>query len=46
MIGALLAETNEQWQNKKYLDMDEFNEWFVDKEQAKSNVLELNKVTN
>jgi len=27
MIGALLAEQNEAWQEQKYLDMDEFKEW-------------------
>jgi len=27
LIGALLAEQNEAWQERKYLDMDEFNEW-------------------
>ncbi|WP_407900247.1 IS256 family transposase, partial [Ferrigenium sp. UT5] len=27
LIGALLAEQNEVWQERKYLDMDEFNEW-------------------
>ena len=26
-IGALLAEQNEVWQERKYLDMDEFREW-------------------
>ena len=46
LIGALLAETNEQWQARRYLDMDEFNEWFTDRETAKSNVLELNKMAN
>lgn len=39
LIGALLAETNEQWQTRRYLDMDEFNEWLVDREQAQSSVL-------
>jgi transposase-like protein len=46
LIGALLAETNEQWQARRYLDMDEFNEWLTDRETAKSNVLELNKMAN
>lgn len=46
LIGALLAETNEQWQSRRYLDMDEFNEWLADREAAKSNVLELNKMAN
>jgi len=27
LIGALLAEKNEVWQERKYLDMDEFNDW-------------------
>jgi len=27
LIGALLAEQNESWQTRKYLDMDEFKEW-------------------
>ena len=29
LIGALLAEKNEVWQERKYLDMDEFNDWLV-----------------
>lgn len=27
LIGALLAEQNEAWMERRYLDMDEFNEW-------------------
>ena len=27
LIGALLAEHNESWQERRYLDMDEFAEW-------------------
>ena len=27
LIGALLAEQNEIWQERRYLDMDEFAEW-------------------
>lgn len=27
LIGALLAEQNETWLERKYFDMDEFNEW-------------------
>lgn len=27
LIGALLAEQNEVWQERRYLDMDEFGEW-------------------
>ena len=45
MIGALLAEMNEQWQARRYLDMDEFNEWLAEQESKKSNVLELNQAT-
>jgi putative transposase len=35
LIGALLAEQNEAWQERRYLDMDEFNEWIVDRKAAK-----------
>lgn len=27
LIGALLAEQNEVWAERRYLDMDEFNDW-------------------
>ena len=27
LIGALLAEQNEAWAERRYLDMDEFSEW-------------------
>ena len=27
LIGALLAEQNDTWQERRYLDMDEFAEW-------------------
>lgn len=30
LIGALLAEQNEVWQERKYLDMDEFREWLAE----------------
>ena len=46
LIGALLAETNEQWITRRYLDMDEFNEWLIGNEQAKTNVIEINKMAN
>ena len=29
LIGALLAEQNEDWQERKYQDMDEFHEWLA-----------------
>jgi len=28
LIGALLAEIHEDWQDRRYLDMSEFNEWW------------------
>jgi len=46
LIGALLAETNEQWLTRRYLDMDEFNEWLAETELAKTNVIDINKMTN
>lgn len=42
LIGALLAEMNEQWQSKRYLDMDEFREWWEGQKKESSNVLEIN----
>lgn len=30
MFGSLLAEQNEAWQARRYLDMDEFNEWLME----------------
>jgi putative transposase len=46
LIGALLAEANEQWVTIRYLDMDEFNEWLMENEQAKTNVIEINQMAN
>jgi transposase-like protein len=46
LIGALLAEINEQWQAKRYLDMDEFNEWWEAQQDNQSNILEINKKVN
>lgn len=34
LIGALLSEQNEVWQERKYLDMDEFNEWAATQKSA------------
>ena len=31
LIGALLAEQNEGWAERRYLDMDEFEEWVAAK---------------
>jgi hypothetical protein len=33
-------------QTRRYLDMDEFNDWLAEKDSRKSNVLELNKLSN
>lgn len=46
LIGALLAEMNEQWQARRYLDMDQFNEWWEAQQNTQSNILELNKKVN
>ena len=35
LIGALLAEQNEVWQEREYLDTDEFNEWVAAQKEAK-----------
>jgi putative transposase len=39
LIGALLAEHNEQWQARRYLDMDEFNDWLAENKPEISNVV-------
>ena len=39
LIGALLAEQNEHWQERRYLNMDEFNDWLAENEADKSNVI-------
>ena len=39
LIGALLAETAEAWQERVYLDMQEFREWLTDRtEESASDV--------
>ncbi|STX58258.1 transposase [Legionella israelensis] len=45
LIGALLAEQNEQWQSRRYLNMDEFNDWLAENEAGKSNVVGMNALT-
>ena len=42
LIGALLAEQNEQWQSRRYLNMDEFNDWMAENEADNSNVIGMN----
>ena len=34
MFAALLAEQNEVWQSRRYLDMDEFNEWLMERSET------------
>lgn len=34
LVGALLAEQNELWQERRYLDMDEFAEWIATRKTA------------
>jgi hypothetical protein len=29
-MGALLAEIHEEWQGRRYLDMDDFHEWVTE----------------
>lgn len=43
MIGALIIETNENWQDTRYFDMDEFYEWKDEQEKQKSNIVKLNQ---
>lgn len=45
LIGALLAEYNEQWQSRRYLDMDEFNDWLGEQESKKSNIVGMSVIT-
>jgi putative transposase len=42
MIGAVLAEINEAWQNMRYLDMTEFKEWSSKKSSEKENPKVIN----
>lgn len=32
LVGALLAEINEEWQERRYLDMGEFHEWLAERQ--------------
>lgn len=34
LIGALLVEQNEVWQERRYLDMDEFAQWAAERAAA------------
>ena len=44
VIGALLAEQNEVWQEKRYLDMDEFHEWVAERDKNRANKAEASVV--
>lgn len=48
LIGALLAEQNEVWQERKYLDMDEFRDWAASKnppvDNGKQHILDLTSI--
>jgi len=35
----MLAETHEEWLGRKYLDMDELNEWNKARQQARAGVV-------
>lgn len=39
LIGALLAEINEEWQNRRYLDMDDLHEWLAERRSHKPDVV-------
>jgi hypothetical protein len=43
MVGAVLAEINEEWQNRRYFDMAEFKEWKAEREakQETENVIKI-----
>jgi len=43
LVGALLAEINEEWQERRYLDMDEFHEWLAERQtDTIDDVIEVN----
>ena len=43
LIGAVVAEIHEQWQERKYFDMTEYHEWQLDrKPKAAENVTKMN----
>jgi len=41
LIGALLAEFNEQWLERRYLNMDEFHDWAAEHIDKQKNVVTL-----
>ncbi len=44
LIGALLAEQNDVWQERRYLDMDEFHEWVAERNEKRANKAEMSVV--
>lgn len=44
LIGALLAEINDEWQERRYLDMGEFHEWLAERQtdESQDNVTAVN----
>ncbi len=43
LMGALLAEIHEDWQARKYFDMDEFHEWIALRQEEKKdkNIIQI-----
>lgn len=39
LMGALLAEIHEEWQGRRYLDMDEFHEWLSEQTSSPEEVV-------
>lgn len=44
LVGALLAEINEEWQEHRYLDMGEFHEWLAERQTdaTQDNLIDVN----
>jgi hypothetical protein len=45
LIGALLAEFHEEWQERKYLDMVEYHEWDAQRkaDEKEKNVISISE---
>jgi len=41
LIGAVLAEINEEWQVRRYLDMTAFHEWRAEWESRKEKPVQI-----
>jgi len=46
LIGALLAEFNEQWLERRYLNMDEFHDWAAEHIDKQKNIVTLTSDIN